>query len=379
MHPELQFALAALDKRAAEDLWKSANKAKSNVQRFERNRIFFKYAPFAQQVYAPTRRQAHQAATLLSQKYGTPDQDGQYPRLPDGSRMRFLAASVYLDMQGRATAASLFKKQVIFAQTEIVAPIPIRNPRQTFPKYGGKTMQQIILDLKDPEMGEEPYFRHIRKKYHWNYKCCQYEVSIHGQMYQKSANVLRELKKILTEEYDQEVGDALMEGAQEDGTDQMSTGGGMSGISIATDDRYINGPARFIIEGLDQVKKHKGPSLNALRKPDSDENTMNIRSTTSGLTGNTGLTVPEGPDTFADTRSYATPDDASHVPTVSETVEDTEGNKSVNNSNNLAQSSKRNSSNGAWIVHGSAKSVADLARKVAASVIPRGTSGGEDP
>ena len=234
----INYRPAALDKRAADDLWGIAKKERQNAAGYEQNRVFFKHAPFAQQVYEPTRQQAHQAAVELSKKYGTSDADGQYPRFPDGSRMRFVAASIYLDMKGRATAASLFPQQVKFQTMEVSAPIPVRDPQQRFPTQDNKTMQQLLLDLKDPEMGDEPYFRHLRRKFHWNFKTQEYEVSIHGQMYERSAKVLRELKSALTKAYGKEVGDAIMEVDTESGMyDQISKDGAMSGITLATEDR----------------------------------------------------------------------------------------------------------------------------------------------
>ena len=376
----IQYKPAALEKRAADELWNAAKQAKFNAPRYEQNRAFFKHAPFAQQVYAATRHQAHQAALLLSQKYGTPDKDLNYPRLPDGSRMRFIAASIYLDMQGRATASNLFPQQVKFTTTETVAPIPIRDPLQRFPSQGNKTMQQLLLDLKDPEMGNEPYFRHVRKRYHWNFKCKQYDVSIHSQMYQRSASVLKNLKEILTDIYGQEVGDALVDAQTEETTEHGSRGGGMSGISIATEDRYLNGPAKFIIEGLEKVKAADGKTLQEIRQGSQGEATMNIRSTTSGMTGNTGNTVPDAHESFADTRSFATPPDALMTgTTVSDTEESRKEQYIIHDGVNLTQGSKRNGPEEGWTVHGSAQAVAALAKKVATSVIPRGIPGGDEP
>lgn len=376
----IQYKPAALGKRAADDLWNAAKQAKYDAPKYEQNKAFFKHAPFAQQVYTSTRQQAHQAAIILSQKYGTPDKDGQYPRLPDGSRMRFFAASIYLDMPGVAATANLFPQQVRFATTEVVAPIPIRDPLQRFPTQGNKTMQQLILDLKDPEMTNEPYFRHVRKKYHWNFKCKLYEVSIHSQMYPRSAAILKDLKTILTETYDKEVGEALMSGPEET-NDQTSCGGGMSGISIVTEDRYLNGPARFIIEGLEKVRADGGNTLQEIRQKPEDEETINIRSTTSGMTGDTGNTVPQSHESFADTVSYEhTPDVEMQAMLISEPDRSTQDDQSSMNNGptSISQSSKRNGSDDGWTLHGSAKAAALLASKVAASVIPRGR-GGEQP
>ena len=110
-----------------------------------------------------------------------------------------MAASIYLEMQGHATASNLFPQQVTFTTTEVVASVPIRDPLQRFTTQENKTMQQLILDLKDPEMGNKLYVRHVSRNYHWNCKCQEYKVRIHGQMYHRSAAILCKLLTILTE------------------------------------------------------------------------------------------------------------------------------------------------------------------------------------
>ena len=365
----IDYRPAALDKRAADELWKAAKKQSKEALAYERNRTFFKHAPFAQQVYAPTRQQAHQAAVAMSKAYGTPGKDGQYPRLPDGSRMRFVAASIYLDMQGRATAASLFPQQVRFQTSEVTATIPVKDPQQRFEQHNNKTMQQLILDLKDPDMGDEPFFRHLRKKFHWNYKTQEYEVSIHGQMFNRSIEVLKNLKNILTEKYGHEVGDAIAYMDVEDGKqDLMSRDGGMSGITLSTEDRYLNGPAQFIIEGLENVKIGKEETLKDIRQEQDDTNTMNLRSTAgSDMTGQTGLTVPDPPENMTmDERS-----DTRHISArVSVDTHHTSKNATNNEQTGEPPSSKRNDSN-TWITKGGAAAATALAKRLASALDPR--------
>ena len=238
---------------------------------------------------------ALRTAIELSRKYGAIDDNGMYPRLPDGTRMRFVAAHVYLDMQGRSTAASLFHQQVRLQQHEVIAQIPIRDPYQQFPSQGNKTMHELVMDAKDPEQKNEPYFRSMRRKFHWNYKTKEWEVNIHGCMYDSASKVLRRFKEYMTETYGEEVGEAILQVSRDDSRQEYGSNSGMgsTGISIATDDRYLNGDAQFIILGLEKIEKQGGSkTLDEIRNNSEDDNTMNVKSTTSGMTGNTGNTVP---------------------------------------------------------------------------------------
>ena len=104
-------------------------------------------------------------AEKLHNKYGKQTEDGQYPRLPDGTRMRFVPASIYLDMAGRSKAGELFKQQIYFQNNVTLAPIPIRDPNRRFERHQNRTMQELVLDLLCKEKSNEPYFCHLKPKY----------------------------------------------------------------------------------------------------------------------------------------------------------------------------------------------------------------------
>ena len=292
----ISYKPAALHKRAADEFWKKAKKARDQAPDYEKARTYFKNAPMVMQVYTETREQAKTTAYKLNELYGSTDQDGMYPRMPDGTRMRFVAAHVYVDMIGRATAATLFKQQMLFQQCEVTAPIPIRDPHQRFTTQNNKTMHELVMDLQDSESNNEPYFRNMKKKFHWNYKTKEWEVQIHSIMYPRAAKILRRFKEHMTEQYGIEVGDAIMNGVEEDIPQEFgSQSATTTGISIATDDRYLNGEAKFLIIGMEKVQANQTEetrTLGDIRRGEDDENTINIRSTTSGMTGNSGYTVP---------------------------------------------------------------------------------------
>ena len=108
---------------------------------------------------------------------------------------------------------------------------------------------------------------------------------------------------------------------------------------------------------------------------------FNIRSTTSGMTGDTGNTVPQSHESFADTISYEqTPEAEMQGTFISEPDRSTTDDQSSMNNGptSILQNSKRNDSDDGWTLHGSARAAALLAHKVATSVIPRGR-GGEQP
>ena len=90
----IQHRPAPLDKRTSDELWKKAKSVATDKHGNVDRQKLFQNVPFALGVFAATRQNALQIAEQLHNKYGKQTEDGQYPRLPDGTRMRFVLASV---------------------------------------------------------------------------------------------------------------------------------------------------------------------------------------------------------------------------------------------------------------------------------------------
>ena len=154
-------------------------------------------------------------------------------------------------------------------------------------------MQEFILDLLCDEKDQEPYFRHLKRKWFRNYTIVEYEVSIHHEMHAQTATILRLLKQVLTETYDKSVGQALLERDEIVSDEQYDAGtSSFSGISLETDDRYLNGKGKFIIEGIERLNRQE-KNLADIRGAPGDERSVNPRSSASNMSGQTGFTVPK--------------------------------------------------------------------------------------
>ena len=266
----LDFRQAAMDKNTLDTFWKDAKqKAGGNT------REMFKRAPMVMQAYAETKNKAREAAAKFYASYGR-QINGNYPRMPDGSRMKFVPAAHFIDMKSRKTARDLMNRQIWSQSNTVYAPIPITNPYQRFESQGNKTMNELLLDLQCETKDEEPYFRHINKKWTREYDPHKYEVAIHSKMYTEAAGILRNLREVLTKTYGKEVADAIGNMNEEE-EDELGSTHTMSVITLDTEDRYINGKGRFIFEGLEQINQ----TPEAVEP--SDERSMHVRSDVSGL------------------------------------------------------------------------------------------------
>jgi hypothetical protein len=267
----MDFKPAALDKASLDQFWRAAKeKAGGN------SREMFKRAPLVMQAYAASREMARDAADQFYKSYGRQTAEGSYPRMPDGSRMRFVPAAHFLDMKSRPTARGMMTRQIWMQSNTVNAPIPIADPFQRFEAHGNKTMNELLLDLQCKEKDDEPYFRHLTRKWTREYSNDQFEVAINTNMYAEAAKILRKLPEVLTQTYSKEVADALHT-LRDDEMEELRSYQTASVITLDTDDRYMNGKGTFIFEGLEQIE----PKNNTREK--SDERSMNVRSEVTGL------------------------------------------------------------------------------------------------
>lgn len=267
----MDFKPAALDKASVDQFWKAAKeKARGN------SKEMFKRAPLVMQAYAASRDMARDAADQFYKSYGRQTAEGSYPRMPDGSRMRFVPAAHFMDMKSRPTARGMVTRQIWMQSNTVNAPIPIVDPFQQFEAHGNKTMNELLLDLQCKEKDDEPYFRHLTRKWTREYSDDRFEVAINTNMYAEAAKILRKLPEVLTQTYSKEVADALHT-LRDDEMEELGSYQTASVITLDTDDRYMNGKGTFIFEGLEQIE----PQNSTREKP--DERSMNVRSAVTGM------------------------------------------------------------------------------------------------
>ena len=267
----IAFRQAAVDRNTKDGCWKNAKRGADG-----NSRTLFSMAPMAMQIYTDSKENALTACAKLYSKYGK-EINGQYPRFPDGTRMKFVPATHFLDMRSRKQAKGLLLQQIWIQSNTIEAPLPIKDPYQRFEQQGNRSMMELLLDLQCPERDNEPYFRQITKKWTKDYDDKRYEATTHTNMYGEAASILRNLEEVLTREYGPEVAAALGNPPSTGEDDFQSVTSG-SLITLDTEDRYMTGKGKFIFEGLDKI-----PGMQEEIR-ETEERSIHIRSTTSGLT-----------------------------------------------------------------------------------------------
>ena len=290
----LAFRTAPLDRATNEELWTAAMKKKIHGKKY-----IYQYAPLSLNIYTDTAEHARNVAKYMMDNYGS-QQEGQYPRMPDGSRMRFIPASRFLDMAGRETAKKIFANQINFNTEQVILNLPIKDIYKRFEDHDNMTMMELLLDLKSPEHNEEPYFRHIVRKWTKDPKKYVYQVSVHGQMEKAAIELLETLEFVLDARYGSDVADQVYKKRDNDNDTLTTTTKGdkstiKTTLSIDTSDRYMNGSARFIIEGMEALAREKEETqatLQEKRMQEDEHRSMAVASVGTNKTNETVYTLP---------------------------------------------------------------------------------------
>ena len=107
-------------------------------------------------------------------------------------------------------------------------------------------------------------------------------VSVHKEMLYEAQAMLSKLKKEMEERYGEKVAEEVLEQHDEGEESTISRGTSQytaSTLTLDTNDRYLNGPARFIIEGMETLSTTATTSLAAQRAKEVDNYTIEVDTT----------------------------------------------------------------------------------------------------
>jgi len=155
-------------------------------------------------------------------------------------------------------------------------------------------MMELLLDLKCPDQNQEPYFRHIVKKWTRDPSQNTYQVSIHQQMTAHSLPILANLHDTMQQTYGHEVANDVLNNIESNDSSYEGRSIGNTTIptmSLDTNDRYVNGPAQFIIKGMEALDPNDNrPTLQEQKQQEDDNYTMGVDSEGTNLTQETSRT-----------------------------------------------------------------------------------------
>ena len=245
--------------------WQEAKKAANGDKR-----MIYRWAPMALAIYTDERSGAVRMKTVekLNDTYGKQNKNGQYPRFSDGSRMRFVPSYQYLSLMERDRAKPIMDIQIHLKKSSLEYPLEISKEQiNTVIKSHKKTLGEMILGIQD-KVTQEPIFRHFTMSWSRVYEERKVQVSVMEKLAKKARATISNLREILQELY----GDEAIK-AYDGTTDTPNVGDQQhqSTIMIDVNDRYLNGNATCLIEGMEELlkeeKKHKKTAEKNNKKP----------------------------------------------------------------------------------------------------------------
>ena len=157
-------------------------------------------APMALQVLVDDRKKIKQTLKTLYSKYGKVEEDGSWPTLPDGSRMRFIPNFQFSkDAMSKKRIEKRMQLQIQMHWSNRIYPIPVKDPRKTVEIEGRKTtIGNLVLEeichteAKGPKI-QEPYFRHFVRRWTPAQAEGDYDIAVHKHMAPQARKKLKTL------------------------------------------------------------------------------------------------------------------------------------------------------------------------------------------
>ena len=235
-----------------EDKWNKAREQGNG----NRN-IMFMWAPMAQCIYTDETDIHHRKKLIekFNAKYGK-QRDGQYPEFPDGTRMRFVPATQYVPVIERVRAQKFMEVQMVLNRSSGSFHLPVPDPGSlnTICQGQTKTIGSLILSILDDETGE-PIFRHFSTRWAPNFADYGINVSTIDKMNKKALSVIECLPEILEEAFGKTVAYTYEKAKPKVKPTVTDAPVNASNITLDQDDRYLNGKATCLIEGMENLFK----------------------------------------------------------------------------------------------------------------------------
>ena len=185
-----------------------AIEVQTNPNHKTHKRTKFKYAPSALVVHVARKEEVKESRMRLYEAYGKTCQGGQWPTMPDGSKMRFIP--ILRGEIEQKTTEKLYKHMETHTKlkaSEEAKEIGICDIHEEKEYLNGMTLEQVIHSTTaDTEMNIPVHiFKHITRKWVRDASITRYEIAYHSKLKKKAMEFLNDIENKLAEKYGDEV------------------------------------------------------------------------------------------------------------------------------------------------------------------------------
>lgn len=166
-------------------------------------------APYTLVVYVTRIQYVLNARRKLYNKYGKLTKDKEWPKMPDGSRLRFIPM-FRGDIDDEKMKTKLLHTLLQQAQSkarDVSFDIDIYDIHDRKSYLGTRSMDDIIhiAVSNEDEGGNIPIFKHIARRWTPNAIKIEYQVVVQNTMIDKATKFLRKMRNTLKENFGDEI------------------------------------------------------------------------------------------------------------------------------------------------------------------------------
>ena len=293
-----------------------------NPQTKEHKKIKFKYAPSALVVYVPDASLIHTARRNLITAFGNLDDNGHWPIMSDGSRMRFVPI-IKGFIKNKRVYSHLYDHlwlQSVSKAGEITFDLKMKDINTNKEYLKDQTLEQVLHGITSDTRKGVPIIKHISRKWSKSPNNEEYEIIVTSYMVNKATNLMRTIRNELVKEFGNEVTNHFQDSKYEQST-QPSIGHDVELedfiLGMCIKDDYT----KVLIDGIDIVKEHQSNKKEQNQINDEQTSKTPTRTNKSKINDGfrTALSIKEGKSesTF---RSSSDIEDILEQMTIAETV-----------------------------------------------------------
>ena len=236
--------------------WKHAERThKRNRDNAERAKL----SPTSFQVLVSKKSHVSEVMAYLYTHHGKLGENGSWPSMPDGSKLRFTPHFQYLkDHKGRSAINRRMALHIQMKWTNQMIDTTIKNPGLKLPCLKDKSIGHILLEYEHESDGQkEPYFRHFSKVWNRDPTVEKWEICVHQHMYKEAKKQYPLIIQDIGEKYGTEVYEAFRNGI--DCTYTYANNNQQNDERITfdldddDDDMYMSGKGNFQFQGIPEV------------------------------------------------------------------------------------------------------------------------------
>ena len=181
-------------------MWNIAYKKADKISDDKRSRIYnqtkYAWAPQGLCVYVTDKSVEREARLKMLELYGECNEDGKLPVWPGGSTMRFIPLkSTYIkNSKTRNKVEKRIKFHIYQKVEEVEIPTMFSNIYDSIESFGGKTFQEMIMQIESKEVQGLKLFRHFNHVWDRDPSLRKWAISTHTRLHEEAINKIKTIK-----------------------------------------------------------------------------------------------------------------------------------------------------------------------------------------